>query len=128
MRASLAVDTPLLIMPLVVLLPGLAILAMTFRSFNALVDVQRARYPEAWERDGRPQPLYAAHGGTVRSWKSELATHRCSFVWLFKTPPWAVTDTDALHHLRRLRLFAGLWNLVVIPAVMVSAYIAVMHP
>jgi hypothetical protein len=127
MRADLAVDTLTIIMPLVVLLPGLVILAMAFRAFNALVTVQRARHPEAWERDGRPQPFYAAHHNATRSWKSGFATQRCSFVGLFKTPPWVATDTDALHSLRRLRLFVGLWNLVAIPAFVVSIYIAVLR-
>ena len=127
MRADLAVDTLPIIMPLIVLLPGLVILAMAFRAFNALVTVQRARHPEAWERDGRPQPFYAAQPDANRSWKSGFATQRCSFVWLFKTPPWVVTDMDALHYLRRLRLFVGLWNLVVIPALVVSIYIAVLR-
>jgi hypothetical protein len=102
-------------LPIAVFAIGLLILLSAFRAFDKLIILEWSQHRDAWERDGSPHPFYAAWPGK-RSFKSSLATQRCSFVWLFRTPAWIGSDPEAFRLLRRLRLLVGLWNVVVIPA------------
>jgi hypothetical protein len=53
-----------------------------------------------------------------------IATQECSFSWLFRTPGWASADPIAQATLRRLRISAAIWNLVVMPLFLLAGFLS----
>jgi hypothetical protein len=107
--------------PIAVFVLGLPILIRAFLAFDALVAIERSRYPAAWESDGRPRPILRGMFRSKFSLGGWLATQRCTFRWLFHTPSWASADPRARASLAQLRTSAALWNLVIVPVFAVTA-------
>ena len=110
--------------PIAVFILGLPILIRAFLAFDHLVAVERSQYPAAWESDGRPRPILRGMFRTKASLAGWLATQRCLFIWLFRTPSWASADPTAQATLRRLRVAAAIWNLVVMPVFALTAILS----
>jgi len=111
--------------PIVVFILGLPILIRAFLAFDTLVALERSQYPVAWESDGRPRPIIRGMFSSEFSLRGWLATQRCTFAWLFRTPGWASADPRARAALTRLRASAALWNLVIMPVFAVTVLLAV---
>jgi hypothetical protein len=117
------VSTPLF--PLLVLVPGLPVLVLAFRTFDKLLCLQRTSYPDAWIADGRPRPFFFRGGlAWPHTFGTQIASRWLSIAWLLQTPNWVERDFQARHLLRRLRALAALWNLVVMPLFVVALIIA----
>jgi hypothetical protein len=84
-------------------------LLLAFRTLDQLVSRERTVHPDAWIADGRPSSALWGPGGTSHL-ANARAFHRCSLVWLFRTPRWVVGDERAETLLRRLRRSVAVWN------------------
>jgi hypothetical protein len=114
------------ILLLLVAIAGSPILFLTFRAFDGLVLIQRTRHPQAWESDGRPRPfLSQGDQEWPRSFGRHFASQHCAVAWVFSTPEWARADPEGRRQLRKLRLLAAVWNLVVVPAFVLAVLIGV---
>lgn len=102
-------------LPLAVLVVGLSVLLSAFHAFDRSVTIQRDKYPEAWDADGRPHPFNPFSRGWSRSVRSGWAMQRCSMAWTFRAPDWARADAEAARWLERMRRSTVIWILVVMP-------------
>ena len=114
-----------ILLPGFILLMSLPLLVIAFVAFDAAVLIQRNRHRDAWVADGMPFTTYRDREQFTRGLRNVLATPRCMFGWLFRTPSWALNDEEAISQLHRLRLCVGLWNLVAIPLLAVSAALVI---
>ena len=110
--------------PIAVFILGVPILIRAFLAFDGLVALQRSQYPAAWKSDGCPRPILQGMFRTKFSLSGWLATQRCAFSWVFRTPSWATADPIALATFRRLRVAVAIWNLVVMPLFAVTAVLS----
>jgi hypothetical protein len=107
--------------PRIVLLASSPLVVLAIRTFDNLVLIERGRYPAFWEADGRPATFSRDRESFEPSW---FATNRCCFDWLFITPRWMQDDEECRCLVRRLRIFAALWNLVAIPLCLLTAIVS----
>jgi hypothetical protein len=115
----------MILFPAFIMLISLPLLVLAFLSFDAAIVILRNRHKDAWIADGMPFTAYRDREQFTHGFSSVLATNRCLFMWLFKTPTWAVNDEEALSQLHRLRLFVGLWNFVAMPLFAISMVVVI---
>jgi hypothetical protein len=111
-------------LPAIVMLLGLPVLLVAFRSFDHLVIVQRDRHAELWEKDGRPTPLWRRAPDLQKTFRTNLAAQRCALLWVLKPPQWAQADAEARVHLHRMRVTVAIWNFVVVPLFLLAGVAA----
>jgi|SRR6185436_3723174 len=92
------------------------VLLEAFLMFDCLVRLEYRSYKSNWEADGRPHgffwvpPEVKRLGGWTVSFRSDFASKRCSYVWLFSTPSWVRNDVKARQLLYWLRILVIVWN------------------
>lgn len=106
-----------------------SVLLAAFVMFDRLVWLEYHSYRSNWEADGRPHGFFWVPsevkrlGGWAVSMRSDFASKRCSYVWLFSTPDWVRNDQKAKHLLYWLRILAVIWN----ASILLSALYAFSH-
>jgi len=102
---------------------GLMVLLFTaFFNFDTIVKIEHEKYNHEWIKDGKPIGFFWR--SSQCTWlSSAMALQRLSFRWLFTTPPWIRNDSDALLHLKRLRLFVLFFNVGIIAWFVISVLI-----
>jgi hypothetical protein len=111
--------------PILVMLLGSPLVLLSLLAFDTLVLIESERHIEDWNADGKPFTAFRNRARFSRGIRNILATHRCWFVWSFRTPSWAREDTEAARELQRMRLCAALWSLVAMPLFLLAAMIAI---
>lgn len=96
----------------VTLVIAISALLYSFATFDRLVRAEYTEDRSAWEADGRPFGFFW-HAPECTWFRSAWATNRLSFVWLFKTPTWAVPSAIYRGWLRRLRICVLAWNVTI---------------
>jgi len=110
----------------VLLVSGLPCLLFAFHAFDALLLIERDHHAAHWQADGCPRPLlFPARRAWPRSIRSLLAARWLSLLWLFRAPHWLANEPEGQVYLRRLRIAASLWNLVIVPLMLASLIVAV---
>jgi hypothetical protein len=107
--------------PAIILILAAPLVIMAMMTFDQLVILEKAQYPEQWETDGSPATFYRKRSEFKRGIKEAFATNKCSLVWLFSTPQWIKGDENAEGILRRLRISVTVWNFGAMPLFIVSA-------
>lgn len=93
-----------------------SVLLGAFLIFDRLVRLEYESYRRHWLADGQPHgffwvpPVVKRLGGWTVSLRSDFASKRCSYVWLFSTPDWVRKDEKAKRLLKWLRILVVLWN------------------
>jgi hypothetical protein len=106
-----------------------AVLLAAFLMFDQLVRLEYHSYRRNWEADGQPHgffwvpPEVKRLGGWAVSFRSDFASKRCSYVWLFSTPDWVRRDEKAKQLLNWLRVLVIVWN----TSILLSAVFAFSH-
>jgi hypothetical protein len=97
-----------------------SVLLAAFAMFDRLVWLEYHSYRSNWEADGQPHgffwvpPEVKRWGGWAISLRSDFASKRCSYVWLFSTPDWVREDQNAKRLLFGMRLLVALWNVSIL--------------
>jgi hypothetical protein len=100
-----------------------------FITFDRLVRLEYQSHRRNWEADGQPHgffwvpPEVKRLGGWTVSFRSDFASKRCSYVWLFSTPDWVRRDEKAKQLLNWLRILVVVWN----TSILLSALFAFSH-
>jgi hypothetical protein len=106
-----------------------SVLLAAFLMFDRLVRLEYQSYRRNWEADGQPHgffwvpPEVKRLGGWTVSFRSDFASKRCSYVWLFSTPDWVRRDEKAKQLLNWLRVLVVVWN----TSILLSAVFAFSH-
>jgi hypothetical protein len=106
-----------------------SVLLAAFLLFDRLVRLEYQSYRRNWEADGQPHgffwvpPEVKRLGGWAVSFRSDFASKRCSYVWLFSTPDWVRRDEKAKQLLNWLRVLVVVWN----ASILFSAVFAFSH-
>jgi len=101
-----------------------SVLLAAFVMFDRLVRLEYQSYRRNWEADGQPHgffwvpPEVKRLGGWAISFRSDFASKRCSYVWLFSTPDWVKKDEKAKQLLYRLRILVVVWNISMLLSVL----------
>lgn len=98
---------------LIIIFVGVPLLVYAFLMFNRVVRTEYETYRAAWEADGKPCGFFW-RAPECTYFRSGWATNRLSFIWLFRTPSWAANSTDCRSWLKRLRICALAWNLLMV--------------
>lgn len=109
---------------LVVFLGILPILLALLWTFDRLVGIEFTTFPENWRADGRPCTLLWPREDMPTTIRTKLAATKCSFVWVFVSPPWSRGHPEASRCARRLRVLFWLWNLVAMPLFALAAFLS----
>lgn len=97
---------------IVIVAAFLALIVLLFFAlitFDSLVRIEYRRHNQEWINDGKPKGFFGQPPGTPL-FGGSLATQKLSFLWLFKSPHWIKSDTEAHIHLRRLRRLVLIFN------------------
>src|SRR3954465_8192420 len=86
------------------------VLLSGFYFFDRLIRHEYQFHRDTWEKDGRPVGYYVFHPPEATWLGSGLASHRCSFSWLFHTPLWVHSDPTAKTLLSLYRWAVTTWN------------------
>jgi hypothetical protein len=106
----------------VTLIGLVGVLLASFYFLDRLIRYEYSFHRDAWEQDRRPNGfLFRAPERTL--FGSAFAFQRCAFAWLFYTPLWIRTDSNARILLSRLRWCTLIWNLGII-AILVTFLIS----
>lgn len=107
--------------PAIILILTAPLVIMAMLTFDQLVILEKAQFPEQWEADGSPATFYRKRGEFKWRIRESFATNKCSLVWLFSTPQWIKGDEKAEGILKRLRIIVAVWNIGAMPLFIVSA-------
>jgi hypothetical protein len=102
---------------LIAIVVGFPVLLYAFAMFDRIVKAQYEGHRDAWFADGRPRGFFW-QAPECTWFRSALALHRLSFLWLFTTPPWVGQSSSCQRWLRRLRLSVSVWTAIIIGAVL----------
>jgi hypothetical protein len=97
---------------LVILALAISALLYSFVIFDRLVRTEYAQDRAAWEANGRPHGFFW-RAPECTMFRSAWATHRLSFVWLFKNPTWSASSATYRGWLKRLRMCVLAWNVAI---------------
>ena len=106
----------------VILVLAVAMLLYSFAMFDRLVRAEYKQDRQAWEADGRPRGFFW-RAPECTWFRSAWAINRLSFVWLFKTPPWAASSVTCRALLRRWRICVLAWNALVLGSLFLVALV-----
>jgi hypothetical protein len=98
---------------LFVFVVGMSLLLYSFRMFDRIVRAEYEVNRAAWEADGKPRGFFWS-APECTFFRSDWARNRLSFVWLFKTPAWAVDSVDCQTWLTRFRACVLAWNFLAV--------------
>jgi len=93
-------------------------------SFRQVVEIEFTRFHDSWLADGKPV------GGpksrrAAPFWRSGFSTQIVLNAWLFVTPAWAKQSPDAMRHITRGRIGAGMIFLGIVTLMAVIAVVSV---
>ena len=92
----------------ILVVTSFATLGYIFVAFDRLVRWQYEHHRKDWERDGRPDG-FAWRANECSMVASDFSKKRLSFVWTFRTPGWATSDTRASSLLWQFRAGVLAW-------------------
>jgi hypothetical protein len=100
----------------------MVLLFAAFFNFDKIVKIEHEKYSQEWINDGKPKGFFWRSAQCT--WlSSAMALQRLSFQWLFTTPTWIRIDSEALLHLKRLRMFVLFFNVGIIVWFVISILI-----
>lgn len=101
---------------MIIMLPFLClmvVLLIAFHRFDRLVKIEYEKYRNEWIADRKPRGFFWRPSESPLV-SGSFAMQVLSMKWLFRTPAWAVEDSEAKERLKELRLYVLIFNIGII--------------